>query len=144
MPGITLERSNESISVRIPMKMRRRGGRKMIIVPDGLGDGPPSKPNYNIPLAVAVARAHHWQELFLSGRYSSITELANKVGIDRSFVARIMRLALLAPDIVDAIVDGNESDELTFKKLTARPLPVEWQVQRKLWGFGEPPQSLSQ
>jgi hypothetical protein len=126
------------------MKMKRRGGRKMIIVSDGLGDGPPSKPNCNIPLAAVVARAHHWHELFLSGKYSTITELANKVGLDRSFVARIMRLALLAPDIVAAIMDDNGPDSLTFTKLTAKPLPVEWQVQRKLWGFGEPPQSLSQ
>ena len=144
MPSITLGKDNDSLSVRIPMKMKRRSGRRVIIVPDSLDDTSRSKPDYNIPLAMAVARAHRWQELFLSGRYSTITELANKVGLDHSFVARVMRLALLAPDIVDAVMDGNEPDGLTFKKLTAKPVPHCWIAQRKLWRFGEPPQSLSQ
>ena len=131
MPGITLEKDNESVSVRIPMKMKRRGGRKLVIVPDGLPDAAP-RTDCNIPLALAVARAHHWHQLFLSGRYATATELARKLGLDRSYVTRMMRLALLAPDIVDAIMDGREPDGLTFKKLTAKPLPIDWNAQRAL------------
>lgn len=137
MPGMTLEISRESVSVRIPMKMRRRGGRKVILVPDGLQNACAAKSDCNIPLAAAVARAHQWHELFLTGRFSTIADLAEKVGVDKSFVTRLMRLALLAPDIVDAIMDGREPDGLTFKDLTVKPVPLSWQEQRKLWGFDE-------
>lgn len=135
MRGITLEKSSDSVSVRIPMKMKRRGGRKVIIVPDDLADVAPPRSDCNVPLAVAVARAHHWQELFLSGRYATASELAKKLGLDRSYVTRMMRLALLAPDIVTAIVDGREPDGLTFKKLTVKPMPISWDKQRKQFGF---------
>jgi len=136
MSGVTLE-NNDSVTVRIPMKMKRRGGRKMIIIPDGLSDAAHNS-DCNVPLAVAVARAHGWQELFLSGRYTTATELARKLGLDRSYVTRMMRLALLAPDIVDAIMDGREPEGLTFKKLTTKPVPMSWEEQRRCWGFDGP------
>ena len=60
------------------------------------------------PLVSALARASNWQDLLDNGRYESITELADKLQVDRSYVARILRLALLAPDIVEAIVAGRE------------------------------------
>ncbi|MHB1191246.1 MAG: hypothetical protein ACYC08_10455 [Armatimonadota bacterium] len=120
------------------MKMKRRNGRKVIIVPDGLEDAASSHRDFNAPIAVAVARAHHWQELFLSGRYATAAELAGKLGLDPSYVTRTMRLALLAPDIVEAIVGGREPEGLTFKKLTAKPMPISWDEQRRLWGFDGP------
>lgn len=132
MSGITLEKNSESISVRIPMKMKRRGGRKLIIVPDGLEDVTPADNDRNIPLAAAVARGWHWNDLFLSGKYGTIEELANKVGVDKSFVTRMMGLALLAPDIIDAIMEGREPDGLTFKDLAVKPLPLSWEEQRYL------------
>lgn len=141
MPGIILEQDSECVSVRIPMKMKRRGGRKVIIVPDGLHDVASPRSDCNIPLAVAVAKAYQWHDLFLTGRYSTIAELANKVGVDKSFVTRMMRLALLAPDIVDAIMDGREPDGLTFKDLTVKPVPRSWTEQRRAYGCDDPHQS---
>jgi hypothetical protein len=82
-----------------------------------------------------VARAYHWQELFLSGKYASVTELANQIGLDRSFVSRIMRLTLLAPEIVEAIMAGNEPDGISFKRLTAKPIPAIWSEQLKMLGL---------
>ena len=114
------------------MKMKRRGGRKVVVLPDNNNS---SKIGYELPLATVVARAYCWQELFLSGKYASITELANQIGLDRSYVSRIMRLALLAPDIIESIMTGSEPGEITFKKLTARPVPVEWNKQREMFGF---------
>lgn len=137
MPGITLEKNSESISIRIPMKMKRRGGRKLIIVPDGLEKTAPANPECNMPLAAAVARGHQWNEKFLSGKYRTVSELANKVGVDKSFFTRMMNLALLAPDIIDAIMNGREPDGLTFKDLTVKPLPLSWDEQRRMWGFVE-------
>lgn len=75
-------------------------------MPDGLEDVTPANNDRNIPLAAAVARGCHWNDLFLSGKYGTIEELANKVGVDKSFVTIMMGLALLAPDIIDAIMDG--------------------------------------
>lgn len=136
MPGVILERNDQSVSVRIPMKMKRRGCRKVIIVPDGLENhNPQAKSDYNMPLAMAVAKGYHWHEMFLSGKYSTATQLAEKLGHDRSYVTRMMRLALLAPDIISAIINGNEPDGLTFKNLTSKPVPLSWSAQRKKFGF---------
>jgi hypothetical protein len=137
MPGVTLERGSETVRVRIPMKMKRRGGRKVILVPDGLQDPRPMQSQTNIPLAAAVARGHEWQEMFLSGRYGTISELAERIRVDKSFVTRLMRLALLAPDIVDTIMDGREPDGLTFKDLTVKAVPASWEEQRRRWRFDD-------
>ncbi len=77
-----------------------------------------------------MARTFHWQDLVDSGKYSSITELADAIGVDRSYVGRIMRLALLAPDIVEAIVDGREPSGLSLERLVKRR-PVVWEEQRE-------------
>ncbi len=82
------------------------------------------------PLLTALARAFHWQELIDSGKDASISDLAEALGLDRSYVSRIMRLTLLAPDIVDAIVGGREPSGLSLEKLV-RGMPVAWTEQRK-------------
>ena len=126
---------SENISLRIPMKLKRRGGRKRVILPDGYDGSHPTKADTNVPLAVVVARAFCWQELFNSGKFSTMTELANMVGLERSYLARIMRITILAPDIVDAIMAGNEPSGLSFKKLTSKPIPILWSRQMKELGF---------
>ena len=93
----TVECDVETLVIRVPMKFKKRGGRKEIIVPEGLSGSRPQKPRSQEPLVTALARAFHWQELIDSERYASVTELAAALGVDRSYVGRIMRLALLAP-----------------------------------------------
>ena len=127
--GATVERDGNDLVVRIPMKLRRRSGRKQIIVPDGLGDEQPSAPPQDA-IVDALARAHHWQELIDEGRYTSITELAVALKLDRSYVGRILRLALLAPDIIEAILRGIEPSGLSLARLT-KELPMLWVEQRK-------------
>ena len=80
------------------------------------------------------AGALHWQELIDGGKYASISDLAEALGLDRSYVSRIMRLALLAPDIVEAIVDGLEPSGLSLERLV-KGMPVVWEEQRKAFGF---------
>ena len=130
----TVERDGETLVIRIPMKFKRRGGRKEIITPDGLPWSIGSKSPTQEPLVTAIARAFNWQELIDNGKYASITELAEALGVDRSYVGRIMRLALLAPDIVEAIVRGEEPSGLSLERLTKR-LPVVWEEQRRRFGF---------
>ena len=76
----------------------------------------------------AVARAHLWEELLESGKFNSIKELSETIGLDSAYVARIMRLTILSPEIVKAIVEGNEPSGLSYRTL-AKPFPVLWDKQ---------------
>ena len=129
--GAIVEQDGNDLVVRIPMKLKRRSGRKQIIVPDGLGDDQPTAPPQDA-IVDALARAHHWQELIDEGRYGSITELAEALKIDRSYVGRILRLTLLAPDIIEAILRGTEPSGLSLARLT-KEMPMLWAEQRNLF-----------
>jgi hypothetical protein len=120
-----------NLRVRVPMVLKRRGGRKEIVVSDGLPRrrGPVSQ-TYGA-LVLAVVRGHRWRELLESGRYSSIDALAARMGVDSSYVGRHLNLALLAPDIVEAIVTGQEPDGLSLERL--RRLPLDWEEQRRVY-----------
>jgi hypothetical protein len=75
-----------------------------------------------------------WQELLHSGRYASITELAAALDVDRPYIGRILRLALLTPDIVEAIVEGREPSGVSLEQL-GKGMPMEWERQRTVGGF---------
>ena len=117
--------------IHIPMQFRRRGGRKEIVVPAGSGGRRHGQTPLCKPLAVAIARAHRWQEQLRRGRYKSISELAEAVGTDHGYVRRLLNLTLLAPDIIEAILAGNEPSGLSLQRLT-RGMPVGWDEQRRV------------
>ncbi len=71
------------------------------------------------------------QRLLDTGDYGSIAELADSESLNRSYVSRILRLTLLAPDIVEAILDGRQSEQLTLKAIL-EPFTAEWARQREL------------
>jgi len=98
---------SDTITVHVPMAFRQRGGRKLIVSPDGAAM-PAVAPRQNIDnvLVKALARAFRWQKLLDRGAYSSIKEIAAKEKIDPSYVGDVLRLTLLAPDIVEMILDG--------------------------------------
>jgi hypothetical protein len=109
------------------MHFQRRGSRKRIVAPDGSEIVPTSKPQPDGTLVKALARAHRWQRGLESGEYGTLAELADAQQISRSYVCRVLRLTLLAPDIVERILDGRPTAELAqFLK----PFPVEWERQR--------------
>lgn len=119
--------------VRVPLTFKRRGGRKEIIS-RGCQTSEPSQPcRTNKPLVVAIARAHRWKELIEGGRYTTVGEMAAAMGIDASYLARILRLSLLAPDIVEAIMRGDEPSGASLAKL--HRMPVEWGEQRRELGL---------
>jgi hypothetical protein len=121
----------DTLVVRIPMRLGRQRGRKRILAPDGSELTPSTKPQPDGVLVKALARAWRWQKLLDKGVYATVTEIAEAERISKSYVSRILRLALLAPDIVEAILGGWADQRVVLEKLE-RPLPSNWQHQRNL------------
>ena len=120
-----------TLVVRIPMRLGRQRGRKRILAPDGSELTPPTKPEPDGVLVKALARAWHWQKLLNRGVHGSVTEIAEAERISKSYVSRILRLALLAPDLVEAILGGWADQRVMLEKLE-RPLPAGREEQRGL------------
>jgi hypothetical protein len=118
---------SKTITVTVPMQFERRGGRKTIISPVAYA---PPPPKYDNALVKAIARAHRWRRLIENGDYPSITELAKAEKVNQSYACRVLRLTLLAPVIVEAILNGKQPQGLQLNHLL-RSLPVEW--KRQLW-----------
>ena len=112
-----VEHDGEGVVIRIPMQLKTRRGRKEIIVPEGLPGARRSKAEAQEPLLTALARAFHWQEMIESGWFSGVTELAAALGLDRSYVGRILRLTMLAPAIVEMIIEGREPSGMSLERL---------------------------
>ena len=123
-----------SITVRVPMTIRRRPGRKTVVTPVRDG-GEAALPTRADPALVkALARAFRYQRLLDEGRYASISEMAAAERIERGYLGSLLRLTLLAPDIVEAILDGRQPVQLQLPRLL-EPFPVEWRRQRAAPGL---------
>ena len=128
--GQNWEFDGSTITVRIPMTFKRRGGRKVIIAPDGGDAWAPAKPRPDETLIRALARAHRWKRLLEGGTYRSAAELAEAEKVTRSFVNRLLRLTLLAPEIQEAILEGRQPKAMQLEELTGT-IPSSWEEQRK-------------
>ena len=117
-----------TITITVPIRLRRQPGRKMLIAPQNKNEWLP-RPRIESTLVKALARAQCWKQLMEDGHYATMTELAAAENVDQSYMARILRLTLLAPDIVESILDGRQTRELTLAELM-RPFPVLWAHQR--------------
>jgi hypothetical protein len=125
--GVDTRLDGSTLIVRIPMRFQRRGGRKRIVAPDGSELAPRSKPQPDGTVVKALARAWRWQRMLDEGRFASVRELAETECVGLSYISRILRLNLLAPDIVERILDGRQAPQLTQ---LMQPFPVEWERQR--------------
>ena len=119
-----------SITVRVPITIRQRGGRKLVVTPEGAEGWAPQRGRVDSTLIKALARAHRWKRMLDDGRYGSVTELAAGEKLDRGYLGKILMLTLLAPDIVEAILDGRQPAELGVHVLR-EGFPVEWGEQRE-------------
>jgi hypothetical protein len=126
--GVETRLDGNTLVVRIPMRLQRRGGRKRIVAPDGSYVVPNSKPQPDGTLIKALARAWRWQRMLESGEYGTLAELADAERISRSYVCRVLRLTLLAPEIVEQILDGRSTAELAR---VLEPFPATWEQQRR-------------
>lgn len=128
--GENWELDGTTIIVRIPMTWKRLGGRKAIIAPDGSDAWAPAKPRPDETLIRALARAHRWKGMLEDIAYRSAAEIAEAEKVTRSFVNRLLRLTLLAPDIQEAIIDGRQPKGMQLEELT-RLMPNGWDEQRQ-------------
>ena len=129
MSGIQTRLDGTTLVVRIPMRFQHRGGRKRIVAPDGSEIMPTSKRQPDGTLVKALARAWRWQRMLDEGAYATVSEIGDAENISKSYVSRILRLALLAPDIIEAILAGGMDQTLMLEQLE-RPLPASWAEQR--------------
>ena len=120
-----------TITLHVPFRLQQCGGRKRVVTPDGRPLTP--QPRVDNALVKALARAHRWKRLLDTGDYASLTELAEAENINRSYLSRILRLTLLAPAIVEAILEGSQGPEITLDRLM-QPVPLEWEKQGSHFG----------
>ncbi|CAK0777412.1 Bacteriophage-related protein [Azospirillaceae bacterium] len=132
---IDLSSDGSILSVQIPIKFKKRGGRKLIVAPP---DAPlPLKTTWAPPVAKAdptlikaLARAHRWKKLLDTKKYDTIKQIAEAEDVAARYVGQILRLTLLAPDIIETILDGRLPRDITLAHFK-EPWPGEWEAQRK-------------
>ena len=130
MTNPNMPSDGRTITVRIPITIRRRGGRKLVLAPDGAPDTRAALcRQINNAMVKAIARAFRWREMLENGTHATIAEIAAAEKINDSYVGRVLRLTLLAPDIVEAILGGRKPAEMTLATLMPR-FPVGWAAQR--------------
>ena len=118
-----------TITVRAPLAIRRRPSRKTVVLPEGGPLNAPTRTRGDPALVKALARVHRWERMLDEGRYASIGEMAAAEKVDRGSLGTVLRLALLAPDIVEAILDGRQPEGMTLPA-PIEPFPAEWDQQR--------------
>lgn len=119
--------SAETVTVHVPFTIKKRGGRREIFLPEA---SPETQSTVDNTLLKAIGRAYRWKRLIDEGTFTTIAELAKHENIAASYMTRVLRLSLLAPDIVEAILEGN-APHLKLKDLL-NPIPLDWHAQRKL------------
>jgi hypothetical protein len=131
-PDVELSGDGNALTVRVPLTLRKRGGRKIIVSPAGERQWAPGRPRIDNTLIRALARAYRWKNMLDTGRVTMVSELATAEKLDRSFVSHVLQLTLLAPELVEAILDGNQPGTSKLQPLM-RGFPVEWNKQRSSW-----------
>ena len=114
----------DTMTIHVPFRVVKRGGRKEMQLPEGA----PTQRRPDSALVKALARAFRWKRMLESGEFATIAELAAREGITVSYLTRLLRMTLLAPDLVVAILDGRQGLEVTLARLM-EPFPAEWADQ---------------
>ena len=128
-PTPILETIPDTITVHVPFRVVKRGGRKEMHLPEGAAQ----VRRTDSTLIKALARAYRWKRLLDAGRFATIEEIAAHEHISASYLTRVMRLTLLAPDIIEAILDGR-TPALGMDELLS-PMTQLWSEQRALLGY---------
>lgn len=120
----------------VPLTIRRKQNRKVMTPPPGeqsvLGTG-----GEDIAMIRTLGKAFCWQKLLDEGKFATIRDLSMSMKVAHGWVAEVLRMTTLAPDIIEAVLDGQQPRHLNLQTLRGRhvPLPRDWKEQRKLFGF---------
>ncbi|AOZ69357.1 hypothetical protein LPB142_08555 [Rhodobacter xanthinilyticus] len=117
----------ETVTIHVPFRIVKRGGRKEMLLPASAS----TQRRPDNALIKALARAFRWKRMLQSGDFATVADLAAREGIAVSYLTRVLRLTQLAPDLVEAILDGRQPHDLTLESLRAQ-FPVDWISQRAL------------
>lgn len=125
----------------VPMTIKRRHASKVLIPPPGKLNAK-IKSSFDLPMIRTLGKAFYWQALLDSGQASNVSELARQLKLETGWVAEVLRLTMLAPDIVQAIMEGRQPRQLNLHAVRGRQaeVPVDWDEQRRLFGFASPDQ----
>jgi hypothetical protein len=126
----SISKDGQTATVTVPVTFLQRGGRKQILSPEGAAPWSPA-PRLDTALVKAVVRAHRWRQMLESGEYACSAELAKTEKVNDSYLSRILRLTLIAPDITEAILAGRQPSRLQLDGLL-NPLPPSWVQQRSI------------
>lgn len=120
--------TDQTTTIVVPFTIRKRGGRKLIMTPDGTPASLPTRARPDSALLKALARGFRWKKMLQEGYYQTLEEIADAENINPSYVSRLLRMTLLAPEIVEAILAGRQLPGLTMAR-AMQPFPVEWRDQ---------------
>lgn len=138
MPDVKIEKSRPTkdspITIEIPIKLRKRSGRKYITAPDGRDLSSYRKPKYQTNMMQAIVRGHQFSDMLDKEPDITIKQLAEREMLDQGYVAKTIRMTQLAPDIIEAILNGRQPQAMTLAELM-RPFPNCWNTQRVHFGF---------
>ena len=124
-----IEASDGRRTLSVPIQIKRRGGRKQVALPNGEKGTPRPWDVAATPIQLALARGHRWLAMLETGEVESLKEIAEREGVDNSYVSRMVNLTNLAPDIVEAILDNSLPNDLTLFDIAVNP-PTLWGEQR--------------
>lgn len=117
----------ETILVQVPFTIRKYGGRKQVVMPAGI-HRVAQRPSADSTLVKALGRAFRWKRMLESGEFGTVKELAEHEKLGFSYMTRVLRLSLLAPDVVEAILEGRQPPEMKLADLL-EPFPLGWDEQ---------------
>ena len=120
--------TEQAVTVTVPFAIRKRGGRKLVITPDGVAAVAAPRARVDSALLKALARGFRWRKLLETGDFATIEEIADAENINPSYVSRVLRMTLLAPEIVETILAGKQPEGLTMAR-AMQPFPGEWSRQ---------------
>ena len=130
--GAAVNRQGAKLTTFIPVRIKRHGGRK-VVIPSAAGD---KVPEHDAPILTALSRAFHWQRLIDEGIVSSGSDIARREGLHQTTVNELLRLTLLSPTLVRHILDGRQPKTLSLLWLKNNLPPSDWDEQHVLFdGF---------
>ncbi len=123
-----LSKDGCTMTVHIPITLRHQRGRKQVVTPAGATPWIPTPSRVDNTIVKAIVRAYRWRDMLESGRYATVRDLAKAEAINESYLGRILRLTLLSPTIIEAILAGKQPPTLELDDLLQQ-FPIEWDQQ---------------